>query len=889
MFPVFRSISLRYLRLRWDRAALVVVSIALGVATLVSTRLLNQCLEAAAHDTITPIPTADLYATNGELGVMLSVADDLKRARVAGVENIVPMIFEQVRLPETGGPNGQLAILVAADMSDLAGVKDEGKKAFKPRIINGEQLTWAADGMSVNGIFISQFLYNERQQNGISDKAGVKMRFAEREIEFPLAGVLEVDQDGKAASFERNLVAMDLKLAFRLLRNPYPAAAAFVAGGVVPAINAIKGDRVSRIDIHLAPGADRGQTTEIVKKIVSDRAEIKTLEQQKESTDDAISGIQISLKLCSAGALIVGLFLVYNALSVSVAERRHDIGVLRSIGATRFQVARLFAGEAALLGLAGAALGIPLGKFLANMAVDVVSDDLNAMFLNPDVRPTQLNLATIVTAVAAGVLTALLAALAPAVQAANDEPADAVRRAPVVANRFFFYAHRFSCLLLIVIGIGMVVFRSRLPDRTGSYLGLSFILIGQFMSMPILLGWLARSLQPLSRSLLGIEARLAADNLVRAPARTGVVIGALAAGVSLMFQTAGVGRSNEEPIKKWVDQVIQADAFVFSGSLASANSSMTPMRPDVGEAIKKVDGVERVVALHFLHPDFRGSMVCLVAIDADDYLHGTRSRLPQGLPGLETFGNLSAGNNIVVSDNFAAKFGMKLGDVVTLPRRQGGPIDLTIVGIGQDYTWSKGTLFMDRKKYVEAFDDDFVDVYHAYYKLEADKAATRKAVEDAVAPWKLGVEDKGFVREFLAGVIDKLYRLAYMQQIIVAVVAALGVVTALLISVLQRRRELGLLRAVGATQPQVLKTVLAEAFLMGVIGTVLGVALGLPMEWYLLRVVLFEESGFWFEMIIPWKEAIGIATVAVFVATIAGLIPALHAMRLRITDAIAYE
>ena len=93
---------------------------------------------------------------------------------------------------------------------------------------------------------------------------------------------------------------------------------------------------------------------------------------------------------------------------------------------------------------------------------------------------------------------------------------------------------------------------------------------------------------------------MAADNLVRSPARTGVVIGALAAGVSLMFQTAGVGRSNEEPIKKWVDQVIQADAFVFSGSLASAaNSSLSPMLPSVGDAIRKVDGVERVVAVRF--------------------------------------------------------------------------------------------------------------------------------------------------------------------------------------------------------------------------------------------------------------------------------------------------
>ena len=461
MFPVFRALSLRYLRLRWDRAALVVASIALGVATLVSARLLNQCLEAAAHDTMTPIPTADLYATNGELGVMLVVADDLKRARLPGVDTVVPMIFEQVRLPETGGPNGQLAVLVAANLGDLASVKDDGRKAFKPRILDGE-LAWNS-----SGIFISQFLYNERKASGIPDKAAVKMRYAEHEIEFPLAGILEVDQEGKAASFERNLVAMDLKQAFRLLRSPYPAAVAFAIGGVAPALDAIKGERVSRVDIQLQPGADRGEAMLHVKKIVGDRAEVKTLQEQKKSTDDAISGIQISLRLCSAGALVVGLFLVYNALSVSVAERRHDIGVLRSIGATRFQVARLFAGEAALLGFAGALLGIPLGKWLADMAVNVVSDDLNAMFLNPDVRPTKVGTTTMVTALAAGVLTALLAALAPAVQAANDEPADAVRRAPVVINRFFFYVHRCACLLFFVLGIGMVVFRRHAAGADG--------------------------------------------------------------------------------------------------------------------------------------------------------------------------------------------------------------------------------------------------------------------------------------------------------------------------------------------------------------------------------------------------------------------------------------
>jgi putative ABC transport system permease protein len=134
-----------------------------------------------------------------------------------------------------------------------------------------------------------------------------------------------------------------------------------------------------------------------------------------------------------------------------------------------------------------------------------------------------------------------------------------------------------------------------------------------------------------------------------------------------------------------------------------------------------------------------------------------------------------------------------------------------------------------------------------------------------------------------------MYVLAYLQQIVVGVVAALGVVTALLISVLQRKRELGLLLAVGATPGQVIRSVLAEAVLMGLFGTVLGFLIGLPLQWYVLKVVLFEESGFIFEVLVPWKQAAGIAAGAIAVAALAGLLPAIHAVRTRITDALAYE
>src|SRR5205085_2888737 len=140
-------------------------------------------------------------------------------------------------------------------------------------------------------------------------------------------------------------------------------------------------------------------------------------------------------------------------------------------------------------------------------------------------------------------------------------------------------------------------------------------------------------LLPVFRVFMGVEFRLAADNLVRSPARTGVVIGAMAAGVSMMFQTAGVGKSNQIPIREWLDQVLRADAFVFRGNLASANSSLTPMEPRVGDEMRAIPGVERVVGLRFNRPEYQAdshnTFILVVGIDAADYHRGVRARLPE--------------------------------------------------------------------------------------------------------------------------------------------------------------------------------------------------------------------------------------------------------------------
>lgn len=868
MFPLFRCLVLRYLRQRWDRGLLVAMSISLGVATLVSAQMLNRCVELAALDSTVPADVADLYLTNGEVGVGWTVVDSVQAANIPGIRRAEPLIVEKIMLPELKGRSGILfgTNLNAFDSKDV-GSSDKLKISFE--IINNPL------ALIGTPIALSRSLYNSRKQAGKSDLDPVEVRYTNSVRKFNLVAVIDIRNDSPITPFADSLVVLDVRKAAELLRH------AEDDGKIVE-------DRVSRIDIFLEPGSDATKIKAELAKIAGEKAKVNTPEENRKSTEEVIGGMKIVLNMCSLGSLIVGLFLVYNALSVTVTERRHDIGVMRSLGATRSQIAYLFAVEAMTLGFLGALPGIPLGGLLANLAIDQFGEEFASIFLNGSAQRPQIEAWTATIAVIAGIVTALLAALVPALQAASDEPADAVRRAPSSSGGLMRWVHRIACVALVVSGVLMVLFREQLPERKGSLFGMSATLTGLFLAMPILVGWTARLFIPICRALLGVEARLAADNLLRAPARTGVVIGALAAGVSLMFMTAGVGKSNEVPIRAWLRQVIRADAYVFWGNLSSANSSMTPMDGKLADEIRKIEGVDRVVGLRFYRPEFRGTFIMVIGIDAVDYRRALRMRLPEGLPKLEKFEELPQGNYCVVSENFAEKWRVKEGDLITIPGPR-GPVEITIKGIGQDYSWNQGSIFMDRAVFSKLFEDRLVDAYHVFFKLDADQSATYDRMRLFTSKNELLVQDQASVQLYLVGVIDRLFRVAYLQQVVVGVVAALGVVTALMISVLQRRRELGLLRAVGATQFQVIKSVIAEAMLMGLIGTALGFAMGLPMEWFLLNVVLLEESGFRFEMLVPWQQAIGIGVVAIFTSTIAGLFPAIHAVRQNITDAIAYE
>jgi putative ABC transport system permease protein len=898
---VYRVLSLRYLLHRWDRALLIVASIALGVATLISARILNQCIEVAAQDTTTPGATAELYVTNGEAGVFRSMVDELRAANIPGVRSVQPLVYDRVTLP---GLDGRVAVLIGAEVSSQLLQKDNPLKvtvhfdtgpvgvmlSSVTKAIGEGDLTKAGqlwDSIPARLVMVSRPIYDEWIRRTGGNKP-FTIRHATREWDCLPVGVVDFADDSPLAPMGKNFIGMSVGQAAGVIR-PLPPAGA-VVGGPGQAVTELRTpEKVNRIDLFLEPGADKVAVELAAAQVVGSRAAVRTPEAQRRSTQEIVSGLQIAFLLCAAGAMIVGLFLVYNAMAVTVAERRPDIGILRSVGATRAQIIVLFATAAAVLGVVGAALGVPLGILLAELTLSQFRSELESMFLNPDLNPTRISWANAGLAVLAGVSTAVFAALVPAVQAANDDPADVVRRSPSGAKGVWKLIHRLTCAALVFGGAAMILLRHELPARVGAVGGMMLVLVGLLLSAPIFVAVIVSCFRPLARATCPVSVRLAFDNLLRAPGRTGVVIGALGAGVALMFQTAGVARSNEEPVITWIQQVVQADHFVFSGNMTSASSSNSPMASSVARDLRALPTVDRVMSIRYSRPEYNGTIIYLLALDAEDYARATRDRVPTGLPDLEKFLALPGTDDALVSENFSRRHNVKIGDTVTLPGPN-GPVTLRVIGTVRDYSWSRGTIFMDRKRYAEKFGDDLIDMCHVFLKPgRATGSALDPALDKYAAEKGLFVTDKDSLRKFLSELISRIYLLAYLQQVVIGVVAALGVVTALLISVLQRKRELGLLLAVGATPGQVLRSVLAEAMLMGLFGTVLGILIGLPMVWYVLKVVMVDESGFILDVLIPWKQTATIAALSIFTATIAGLLPALRAIQTRIPDALQYE
>jgi putative ABC transport system permease protein len=579
-------------------------------------------------------------------------------------------------------------------------------------------------------------------------------------------------------------------------------------------------------------------------------------------------------------ALIVGLFLVYNTVTISVIARRDEIGTLRALGVTARQVQGLFLAEAAALATVGIALGLGLARLLADAAVALTASTVSTLYIAAAAVPPDLDWSHAALAVAIGLPLSLAAAALPAREAADVPPTAAMRGHDRIETRFRL---RWRAVAIPAASLALAAGLATLGPVGGrpifGYASALVLVCGASLLVPVILFLTARLTRGPMRRWLGVEGLLAHANLASAIPRLSISVAALAVSLSMMVAIAVMIGSFRDTVSYWVGQTLQADLFISPGVRPRPGVEHT-LSPDVVEAVRRSPHVEAADAFRNMDLTYAGNLVVLGSGDFGIVLSHGSLMFKDPADGRDALRAAIGTDAVVASESFVNRYGKRRGDEVMLTTRA-GPRPFRIAAVYYDYTSDRGVLVMDHGTFRRHFGALPPTGMTAYLRQGADPDRART---DLLA--SIGEGHRAFVytnaslRAEVLRIFDSTFAITYALEIVAVFVAMMGVAGTLLTLVLERRRELTLLRLVGATTRQVYRCVVLEALLIGAAGQGLGLVVGLALSLVLIFVINVQSFGWTIQFSLP-AGFLAQATVAVLAATaLAGFVPAREAARL---------
>jgi putative ABC transport system permease protein len=594
-------------------------------------------------------------------------------------------------------------------------------------------------------------------------------------------------------------------------------------------------------------------------------------EESKKALREALGFISTFLLVFASVSVFVGAFIILNTFFIIVTQRTRELALLRALGSTRGQVIRMVLLEAGVLGLAGAVGGLGVGVGLAKglqLAFGAFGLDISGGL---PVLPR-----TVVVTLVVGVTVCLLAAVLPAVRAARIVPVAAMRddvtTAPLRLRRWGVVGG-----LLVTAGLGLT-----LPSVTRTDVswwmftgGVLFLVFGVLALSPVLSRPVIRVVAAPFVLVSGTVGRLARGNALRAPLRTTITAAALMIGLTLIAGISVVAQSTKASVAGLIDRQLTAD-FVLNGGQA-------PFPPTVAEQVRTLPGVQAVAQVGFLP----------VKVGKDDLIAtaGEAKGIADNVKVDVTSGSLSAldSGQLLISESAAKDHGWKVGTTLTATVGTLRDQKLTVGGVYKDNQVLNGQLLAPMSLYTEAVPaaqrGDFLDYVKA--APGTDLAALRVELTRVIKPYLIvSVQDGAEFTDDRASQVNTLLTIIYVLLALSVVIAVLGIVNTLALSVFERTREIGLLRAVGLTRGQLSRAITIEAVATAVFGAILGTALGLGLGIALRRGL--ADSGL--EVLsIPWGTLIGLIVAAAVAGVVAAVLPAIRAVRLDVLRAITTE
>lgn len=836
-------LAARYLMGRKLRTALTSLSIFLGVMLIFGMNgALPGIMKSYRQNMMSSAGKADLTITSSTRGAFSERAVETVR-KTPGIGWATGSLSRKIILPPARA-------LKARDGSqinglDVVGVEPEGAGARRLSIVSGHGLETGDDRAAVIPEELSQ-------RTGLAPGDKISIPSASGLTAFKIVSVAKAPPGFQG-------VYVTLKAAQELFDQP---------------------GRINLVEAVFAQKADSAAVREAVLTRLGRGFKVGENEAGSEFEASMRVG-EIAMNMFGLLSLAMGGFIIFNTFRTSVVERRRDIGMLRSIGASRGAITGLVVTESLLQGAVGTVAGMAGGYLLVKGFLSALEPIWERM-LHFSVGAPSFTIQNYALAVGLGVGVSLLSGLYPAVMAARVSPLEAMRPSPGESTwkRTGFRAIIGSSLAAGSI-IGLASGQYRLV-AVGAFL----FVMGLIVLGPALIHPIASVFGHLLALFFSREGRIAEGNLERNPGRAAVTVSTIMIGLAIVLALAGVFTSMLSGVNRYLDRSLGADYLLMPQSLVLGGGNVGA-GPRLLKELKEVKGVAAVTSLRQSPSRSAGTDIQVIGIDPSSYPEVAGLEFSAGDPNF-VYKELERGRSLIANGILAAQKGIKIGQNLTLETPE-GPRTYRVVGIGSDYLNVKlATGFISQKNLATDFHERADLLYMVNRKPGADPGSVKSALNATVKKYPMfTLYDSASWRASIKEQTSSVMGIYYVLMAILVVPSLIALINTLGISVLERVREIGVLRAIGTTRRQVKRMVLAESLLLAAAGTGFGILAGL---WFgYVMVAGMQVSGFKMPYYFPYAGVLMTVAIGLLFGVFGSLIPARQAAKLDIVSALHYE
>ncbi len=841
------KIGFSYHRKHLLQTFLILIGIALGVAVVVAIDIANSSVSRSfqlSTESLTGRTTHQIIGSQARIDeeVFRTLRVDLGHRKNA------PIVEGYVQIKELGMRTMKLLGVDPFSERHFRNILGRSSSKFSSGALTG---MLAQPGK----LLISEDL---ALKAGIPTGKNLTLFFGNRESQIEVYGYLK-SQDNLTQQALSGVIITDISTAQEILKM---------------------GNQISRIDLIVKEGDEA--TLKVIGKILPPDITIVTPQKRSQSIRQMSQSFELNLMAMSLLALLVGMFLIYNTVTFAVVQRRKMLGILRSLGVTRKEVFTLIIFETIIFGTIGSILGLGLGVLLGQGTVHLVSQSISDLYFVLSVKVFDVSSFHLIKAMGLGLLASFFSALFPALESIQIAPVVAQRRSSLEGYTARMLP-RLSIGGLVLLAIGSAVLIIETRQLVFAFGGLLFIVFGAALLVPFLSKIIASAVLNVFHVRSGLGIGLALRNVTRSLSRSAVSISALMIAVSVIIGVGIMVESFRYSVVDWLKNTIKADIYIVG-----VNREFPVIETSIIKRLAEIPGIkEQYIIRSFKIASGNYAGVSVMAQDREII---QRKWIWKSGDKKELYAQFSGGG-VFVSEIFAWKNGMGagFGNSINLMTKKGLKT-FPVVGIFQDFSSRQGMIVMDSRVYKKYWLDSRISGIALTINSSVPVESVMEHINQKLAAdYHFMISSNASIRKAAIDVFDRTFTITIALQILAALVAFIGVFNSIMSMMLERTREIGILRASGMTRIQLWRMVMAESGIIGGLSGIFALPLGTALAWILVYIINKRSFGWSLDFVVEYHHFIQALGISVLASLTAGVYPSYKIGKQAIVDALRTE